>query len=40
MEGFDGLGQANGYHHRRINHSADVYVLGTRHTSDWGILAS
>jgi transposase-like protein len=32
-KGYDGLGKVNGYEHRRINHSAGVYVVGTTHTN-------
>jgi transposase-like protein len=31
--GYNGLGKVNGYDHRRINHSAGVYVVGTTHTN-------
>jgi transposase len=31
--GYNGLGNINGYEHRRINHSAGVYVVGTTHTN-------
>jgi transposase-like protein len=31
-KGYNGLGKVNGYEHRRINHSAGVYVVGTTHT--------
>jgi transposase len=31
--GYNGLGKVNGYEHRRINHSAGVYVVGTTHTN-------
>jgi transposase-like protein len=30
--GYNGLENVNGYQHRRINHSAGVYVVGTTHT--------
>lgn len=32
-KGYDGLDKVNGYEHRRINHSAGVYVVGTTHTN-------
>jgi transposase-like protein len=32
-KGYNGLGNVNGYEHRRINHSAGVYVVGTTHTN-------
>jgi transposase len=31
--GYEGLDKVNGYQHRRINHSAGVYVVGTTHTN-------
>ncbi|HEY3704326.1 MAG TPA: IS1595 family transposase [Terracidiphilus sp.] len=31
--GYHGLEQVNGYQHRRINHSAGVYVMGDVHTN-------
>jgi len=31
--GYNGLDKVNGYEHRRINHSAGVYVIGTTHTN-------
>ena len=31
--GYNGLSKVNGYQHRRINHSAGVYVVGTTHTN-------
>ena len=31
--GYEGLDKVNGYDHRRINHSAGVYVVGTTHTN-------
>jgi len=31
--GYNGLDKVNGYEHRRINHSAGVYVVGTTHTN-------
>jgi transposase-like protein len=31
--GYNGLEKINGYEHRRINHSAGVYVVGTTHTN-------
>ena len=31
--GYNGLDKVNGYPHRRINHSAGVYVMGTTHTN-------
>jgi transposase len=31
--GYNGLDKVNGYQHRRINHSAGVYVMGTTHTN-------
>jgi transposase-like protein len=31
--GYNGLDKINGYEHRRINHSAGVYVIGTTHTN-------
>jgi transposase-like protein len=31
--GYNGLEKINGYEHRRINHSAGVYVIGTTHTN-------
>jgi transposase-like protein len=31
--GYNGLDKINGYEHRRINHSAGVYVVGTTHTN-------
>jgi transposase-like protein len=30
--GYAGLEKVNGYQHRRVNHSAGVYVVGTTHT--------
>jgi transposase-like protein len=30
---YKGLNKINGYEHRRINHSAGVYVIGTTHTN-------
>jgi transposase-like protein len=30
--GYHGLGNVNGYQHRRVNHAAGVYVVGTTHT--------
>ncbi|MGP8174996.1 MAG: IS1595 family transposase [Terracidiphilus sp.] len=30
--GYAGLEKVNGYQHRRVNHSAGVYVIGTTHT--------
>jgi hypothetical protein len=30
--GYNGHEQINGYDHRRINHSAGVYVVGTTYT--------
>ena len=32
-KGYNGLGKVNGYQHRRFNHSAGVYVVGTTHTN-------
>jgi transposase-like protein len=32
-KGYNGQGKVNGYEHRRINHSAGVYVIGTTHTN-------
>jgi transposase len=32
-KGYNGLEKVNGYDHRRINHSAGVYVIGTTHTN-------
>ncbi len=32
-KGYNGLDKINGYQHRRINHSAGVYVMGTTHTN-------
>jgi transposase len=32
-KGYNGLQKINGYEHRRINHSAGVYVIGTTHTN-------
>lgn len=31
--GYHGLEQVNGYQHRRVNHSAGVYVMGDAHTN-------
>jgi transposase len=33
LHSYDGLDKINGYQHRRINHSAGVYVLGDVHTN-------
>jgi transposase-like protein len=33
LRAYDGLENVSGYQHRRINHSAGVYVVGTTHTN-------
>jgi transposase-like protein len=33
LSSYDGLENMNGYQHRRINHSAAVYVVGDIHTN-------
>jgi transposase len=33
LSSYDGLDKINGYAHRRINHSAGVYVVGDTHTN-------
>src|SRR5271165_5571138 len=42
LRAYDGLSQVEGYQHKRINHSAEVYVAGDVHTNTiegfWGLV--